>query len=148
MTVVDDVPKEGPDFQLSSPQSGISESLLWKAEQIRLEVFERKILERIFGPSEDGQSGKWRKRHNQELRDLFQRLNITKEILVRRPKWARHTWRKQNSITRIVIENNPARKRPLGRPHQRQEDCLTKNVGRIEAKIQLREAAFAEDRDI
>jgi len=61
---------------------------LRKAEQIRLEVFERRILRRIFGPCKDGQFGEWRKRHNQKLQGLFQRPNITKEISVRRLKWA------------------------------------------------------------
>jgi hypothetical protein len=57
---------------------------LRKAKQMRLEVFERKILRRIFGPCKDDQTGEWRKQHNQELQNLFQRPYITKEISVRR----------------------------------------------------------------
>lgn len=38
-----------------------------KTEEIRLGIFERKILRRIFGPYKDSQTGEWRKRHNQEL---------------------------------------------------------------------------------
>ncbi|KAL4088534.1 hypothetical protein QTP88_023628 [Uroleucon formosanum] len=118
---------------------------LRKAEQMRLEVFERKILRRIFGPCKDDQTGEWRKRHNQELQNLFQRPDITKEISVRRLRWAGHAWRKQGSIIRIVIENNPAGKRPLGRPRLRWEDCVIKDVGRIGANLQWREEA--EDRN-
>lgn len=77
---------------------------LRKAEQMRLEVFGRKILRRIFGPCKDDQTGEWRKRHNQELQNLFQRPYIIKEISVRRMRWAGHTWRKQGSIIRSVIE--------------------------------------------
>lgn len=53
---------------------------------------------------------------------------------------------KQGSIIRTVDENNPAEKRPLGRPRLGWEDCITKDVGGIEADLQWREAA--EDRDI
>ncbi|KAL4084268.1 hypothetical protein QTP88_028093 [Uroleucon formosanum] len=118
---------------------------LRKAEQMRLEVFERKILRRVFGPCKDDQTGEWRKRHNQELQNLFQRPDITKEISVRRLRWAGHAWRKQGSIIRTVIENNPAGKRPLGRPRLRWEDCVIKDVGRIGANLQWREEA--EDRN-
>lgn len=85
------------------------ESETWplkKAKQLKLEVFERKILRKIFGSSKDGQSGEWRKRHNRELHDLFKRPNITKEILVRRLELALHAWRKQSSKIRSVIEND------------------------------------------
>jgi len=34
--------------------------------------------------------GREGKRHNQKLQDLFQRPNITKEISVKRLKWAGH----------------------------------------------------------
>lgn len=43
-----------------------------KAEQMRLEIFERKILRKIFGPCKDDQTREWRKQHNQELQNLFQ----------------------------------------------------------------------------
>ncbi|KAL4096954.1 hypothetical protein QTP88_021820 [Uroleucon formosanum] len=118
---------------------------LRKAEQMMLEVFERKILRRIFGPCKDDQTGEWRKRHDQELQNLFQRPDITKEISVRRLRWAGHAWRKQGSIIRTVIENNPAGKRPSGRPRLRWEDCVIKDVGRIGANLQWREEA--EDRN-
>jgi hypothetical protein len=37
---------------------------LWKAEHMRLKVFERKILRRIFGPCNNEQTGEWRKKNN------------------------------------------------------------------------------------
>lgn len=43
-------------------------------------------------------------------------------------------------------QNNPAGKQPLGRPRLRREDCVIKDVRRINARIQWKEAA--EDRDI
>jgi len=58
---------------------------------------------------------------------------------------AGHAWRKQGSMIRTVIENNPAGKRPLGRPRLRWENCVIKDVKRIEANLQWREEA--EDRN-
>jgi hypothetical protein len=45
-----------------------------------LDVFERKILRRIYGPVQD--KGQWRSRYNKELYDLFKepRLSITIRI--------------------------------------------------------------------
>lgn len=56
---------------------------LRKTEQMRLEVFEKKVLKIIFGPCKNDRTGKWKKRHNRELQTLFQRPNITKKNLSR-----------------------------------------------------------------
>jgi hypothetical protein len=37
-------------------------------------VFENKVLRRIFGPKRDEVTEKWRKLHNEELRDLYDGL--------------------------------------------------------------------------
>jgi hypothetical protein len=34
-------------------------------------VFENRVLRRIFGPKRYGVTGKWRKLHNEEHRDLY-----------------------------------------------------------------------------
>jgi hypothetical protein len=39
-------------------------------EEHRLDVFENRVLRRIFGPKRDEVTGEWRKMHNEELRDL------------------------------------------------------------------------------
>ncbi|KAF0770219.1 Uncharacterized protein FWK35_00003610 [Aphis craccivora] len=56
-----------------------------------------------------------------------------------------HAWRKQGSLVRQVIENEPIGKRPLGRPRLRWEDCVKKDLKMIDPGIRWREAA--EDRD-
>jgi PAS domain-containing protein len=43
--------------------------ILWKEHRLR--VFENRVLRRIFGPKRDEVTGKWRKLHNEELRDLY-----------------------------------------------------------------------------
>jgi hypothetical protein len=48
-------------------------------EEHRLTVFENRALRRIFGPKRDGVTGKWRKLHNEELRDLYSSPSIIKK---------------------------------------------------------------------
>jgi hypothetical protein len=43
-------------------------------------VFENRVLRRIFGPKRDEVTGKWRKLHNEELRDLYSSLSIIRII--------------------------------------------------------------------
>ena len=44
-------------------------------EEKRLQVFENKVLRKIFGPKRDGQIGEWRRLHNGELHDLYNKNN-------------------------------------------------------------------------
>jgi hypothetical protein len=45
-------------------------------EELRLRVFENKVLKRIFGPNGAEVTGDWRKLHNEELHNLFSSPNI------------------------------------------------------------------------
>jgi hypothetical protein len=40
-------------------------------EELRLRVFENRVLRGIFGPKRDEVTGVWRKLHNEELLDLY-----------------------------------------------------------------------------
>jgi hypothetical protein len=46
----------------------------------RLRAFENKVLRRISGPKRDEVTGRWRKLHNEELRDLYSALHINRSI--------------------------------------------------------------------
>ncbi|KAF0764627.1 putative transposon-derived protein F52C9.6 [Aphis craccivora] len=60
-----------------------------------------------------------------------QRPSIKKDITKRRLKWAGHSWRKTGSLVKIVQENAPKGKRPLGRPSRESSyDKETINKGR------------------
>jgi hypothetical protein len=53
----------------------------------RLEVFENRVLRRIFGPKRDEEPGGWRKLHNEDLHDLYFSPNIIRIINSRGMKW-------------------------------------------------------------
>jgi len=61
---------------------------LTQTAQQMLNTFERKILRRIYGPTQEG--GRWRPRWNSELCSLYNEPNIVGDIKIRRLGWAGH----------------------------------------------------------
>jgi len=53
-------------------------------EERKLRVFENMLLRRIFGPRRGEVMGEWRRRHNEELNDLYSSPNIVPVIKSRR----------------------------------------------------------------
>jgi hypothetical protein len=51
------------------------------------------VLRWIFGPERDEVTRKWRKLHNEELRDLYSSPSIIRIIKSRRMRWAGHVER-------------------------------------------------------
>ncbi|VVC38393.1 Endonuclease/exonuclease/phosphatase,Reverse transcriptase domain, partial [Cinara cedri] len=119
---------------------------LRKAEETRIKVFEKRIQRKIYGPCFDTNIGEWRKRHNKELEELFQRPKIDNEIKKRRLTWAGHAWRRVGSIVRTTIEENPVGKKPHGRLRLRWEDCVKRDAESIEPEIPWRVATENRDR--
>jgi hypothetical protein len=62
-------------------------------EEHRLRVFENRVLRRIFGPKRDEVTGKWRKFHNEELRNLYFPSSIIGINKLRKMRWAWHVAR-------------------------------------------------------
>jgi hypothetical protein len=60
---------------------------------------------RIFGPKRDEKTGEWRKRHNEELRDLYSSDNIVRAIKSKRMRWAGHVARmgKGRGVYRVLV---------------------------------------------
>jgi hypothetical protein len=56
-------------------------------EKHRLQVFENRELRRIFGSKRVEVTGEWRKRHNEELHDLYSSPTIMWVIKSRRMRW-------------------------------------------------------------
>jgi hypothetical protein len=67
-----------------------------------------RVLRRIFGPKRDEVTGKWRKLHNEELRDLYSSPSIIRIIKSRRMTRAGHVARME--------ENRNAYRLLVGKP--------------------------------
>jgi hypothetical protein len=78
------------------------------------------VLRRIFGPKRDEVTGKWRKLHNKELRDLYSSPSIIRILKSRRMRWVGHVARmgEMRNTYRLLV-GKPEGKRPLGRPRHR-----------------------------
>jgi hypothetical protein len=53
------------------------------------EMFENRVLRRIFGPKRDEVTGDWRKLHNEELHNLYSSPNITRMIRIKEVEMGR-----------------------------------------------------------
>jgi hypothetical protein len=49
-------------------------------EELRLRVFENRVLRRVFGPKRDEVTGEWRRLHNKELYALYSSPNNIRVI--------------------------------------------------------------------
>jgi hypothetical protein len=56
-------------------------------KEVRLKVFENRVLRRIFGPGKDEVTGEWRKLHNEELNDLYSSPEFVRVIKSRTVRW-------------------------------------------------------------
>ena len=98
-------------------------------EERKLLVFENMVLRRIFGPMRDEVTGEWRRKHNEELNDLYFSPNIVRVIKRRRFRWAGHVARmgEKRGLYRVLV-GKPEGKRPLGRPRRRWVDNIKMNL--------------------
>ena len=62
-------------------------------KEIRLRVFENRVLRRIFVPKRDAVTGECGKLHNEELSDLNCSPNIIRVIKRRKTRWVGHVAR-------------------------------------------------------
>lgn len=61
-----------------------------KCDELKLWIFKKKMLRRIYEPCRDLQMGKWSKRYNKELYNLYNRPNIANEIKRKILEWGGH----------------------------------------------------------
>jgi hypothetical protein len=89
------------------------------------EVFENRVLRRIFGPKRHKVTGGWRKLHNEELHSLYSSPRIIGMIKSTKMRWARHIARigEKRNAYRILVGKSE-RRRPLGRPRCRWVDNI------------------------
>jgi hypothetical protein len=102
-------------------------------EELRLRVFEKKVLRRIFWPKRE-EDGLLIKLHNGELHSLYSSPNIVRVIKSRRIRWVGHLTRIRERIgVYRALVGSPEGKRPLGRPRRRWEENI---------KLDLRETGI------
>ena len=95
----------------------------------RLLVFENSVLRRIIGPVFDQETQNWRRRHNEELREITVVPLITNILKSRRMRWAGHVKRMDDRrYPKIILEGGVGGRRRRGRPRTRWNDCIEKNV--------------------
>ena len=83
----------------------VSWTLTQTVEQM-LNTFGRKILRRIYGPTQEG--GRWRPRWNSELYSLYVEPNIVEDIKIGRLGWAGHVIRmEEERIPKRVVTSTP-----------------------------------------
>jgi hypothetical protein len=95
-------------------------------------VLEKRVLRRVFVPKRDDVTGEWRKRHNEELRDLYSPQSIIRIIKSRRIRWARNVARMgENWNTCRLLVGKPEGKRPLGIPRRRWVNNIRVDLGEV-----------------
>ena len=65
---------------------GVETWVLSKVDELRLGVFKRKILRRIYGPIRE--EAIWRSRYNEELYCLYEEADLVTTIKITRIRWA------------------------------------------------------------
>jgi hypothetical protein len=96
----------------------------------RLMVFERKILRKIIGPTNE--NGIRRVRTNQELDKIIKHKNIINFIRAQRLRWIGHIERMQETrMVKIMHSWKPISRRPIGRPKMRWEDDVRRYTQKL-----------------
>jgi hypothetical protein len=62
-------------------------------EERRLSVIVKELLSKMFEPKRFGETGGWRKLHNEELHNLYFSTSIIRIIKSKRMRWAGHVAR-------------------------------------------------------
>jgi hypothetical protein len=74
-------------------------------EEHRLQVFENRVLRRIFGPKRDEVTGEWRKLHSGKLHNLCSSPDIIRQIKSRRMRWVGHVAhkREERKVYKVLV---------------------------------------------
>ena len=89
-------------------------------------TFERKILRRIYGPTQEG--ARWQPRWNSELYSLYSEPDV-EHIKIGRLGWAGHVIRmEQERIAKTVLNGNFYTTRLVGRPRTRWVDVVQRDA--------------------
>jgi hypothetical protein len=97
----------------------------------QLLVFERKILRRIFGPTQKA-NGEWRLKTNEELEEAINNENVVRYIKYKRLGWLGNVERMTNErVAKTIYKWKPYATRPKGRPRVRWEDNVRNDLRKM-----------------
>jgi len=101
-------------------------------EEVRLRLFENRVLRRIFGPERDEVTGERRKLHNEELNDLYSSPGIFRVIKSRIMSCVGHvaSMGESRGVYSVLVGKLEGR-RPLGRPRLRREDNIMMDLQEV-----------------
>jgi hypothetical protein len=91
-----------------------------------LELWERKILRKVYGPK--GDRNGWGIRTNKELQNQYRSVDIVTSVKVRRLEWAGHVRMDVERMVKRLFLGNPGGRRKPGRPRLRWLDCVEDDV--------------------
>jgi len=94
----------------------------------KLQSFERKILRKIYGPVYNDDLERFERRTNENLRQLHNKPSLRHFLVKKRLEWAGHEWRAEGTLIKKVTESKITGKRPRGRPRQRWNDRIEKDL--------------------
>jgi hypothetical protein len=118
--------------------------VMTKRTESIINSYERKILRRILGPTND--NGTWRIRCNKEIYTLYGDTETSTVIKLRRLQWAGHVQRMEGqSLPRMVMASQMFGKRPIGKPKKRWMDAVKEDIYQILKGRSLE--VKAQDRD-
>jgi hypothetical protein len=109
---------------------GVETYVLSKADELRLGVFERKILRRIYGPIYG--EATWRSRYNEELYHLHDETDLVTTFRITRFRWAGHIVRMQDKLPcKKITLDKPEGRRRVGRPNLRWMGGVMRDAERL-----------------
>ena len=109
---------------------GAENWVLSKADVLRLGVFVRKILRRIYGPI--CEEATWRSRYTEELYCLYDETDLVTTIKIARLRWTGHIVRMQDNIPcKKITLDKPEGSRRAGRPDLRWMDGVMRDAERL-----------------
>jgi len=118
--------------------------VLSKADELRLGVFERKILRRIYGPICEGVT--WKSRYNEELYRLYEEIDLVTTIRITRLRWAGHIVSMQDNLPCKKINlDKPESTRRVGRPNLKWMAGVMRDAERLGVRNW---SIKAKDRDV
>jgi len=103
-------------------------------EKNRLLIFERRVLRKMYGQTQDN-DGTWRIKTNEELEILIKKETIVRFIKSQRLRWAAHVMRMDTIRTvKKLTEWEPCSSRPVGRPRLRWLEQVEEDLKEMKAR--------------